>query len=162
MSWLSTTPLPPRTHEIPEAVRVRINTDRMAELLWSDDRVFTEAEEPPERVEEPSYAGGRVVVMMAKPLFPQGQDPPHRSKLARVLVKAEVNPAGDGHNHRQSLEAILEEVFLRLEGWTPTLTKASPAFPMFRRGPVTDEPIWDETKGRWAMTDEYRLLVGPA
>ena len=160
--WLSTTPTPPRTHEIPAAVATRINTSRMADLLWADDRVFTETDEPVDREEDPSLAGGRVVVMLARPLFPGAQEPAHRSKHVPVLVKAEVNDPGDGFNHRQALEAVLEEVFNRLEGWKPSMAKASVSFPMYRRGRVTTDPLWDDEKGVWAMTDEYRLLVGPA
>jgi hypothetical protein len=170
VAYLSTTPTPPLTWEIPGAVKELLLLPReedgraqvvIEELLYGQDRVYTQDEDTsqPEGVE--SVPWGRVVVMLADRLA-RFQEYSTRHKIVRVLVKAEVNDPGGGFSPRRGLEAIQLEVFRLLEGRTLVIEKAGVEFPLWRVGMVNEEPLWDQDHGTWVMTSEFRCVLKPA
>lgn len=161
MTWLSPSPVPPRTYELPDVVAQRLDTPILEELLGGPGRVFAKKDEPMEQEGQPSEAWGRVVVQLGERIVPAGQEHGTRRATPRVLVRAEVNRPGPGFDPSRALEAIHAEVFQELEGWTPVVDEASVAWPLWRVGMVNAEPLWDDERGLWLKTAEYRLVLGP-
>lgn len=161
MAYLSTTPTPPLTWEIPGAVKTLLSTVRMAALLYGSGRVYVQEDAPAEPEEREKKPWGRVVVMLADRLAPF-QEPAGRERVVRILVKAEVNDPGGDFNVTRALEAIQLEAFNALEGKTVTVTKAGVRFPVWRVGLVNLRPVWDEEHGTWVLTSEFRTVLKPA
>lgn len=162
MAHLSTTPTPPLTWEIPGAVKTLLSTARMNALLYGTGRVYDVEDVPAKAEDRETKPWGRVVVMLAQQVSVPGQEYPGREKLARLLVKAEVNDPGGSFSPRRALQAIQLEVFNQLEGKALTLTKAGVMFPLWRVGFVNEEPLWDQDAGVWVQSAEYRCVLEPA
>lgn len=157
MTHLSTRPMPPRTDEIPGVIRDRLLTARMEETLGGPNRVYV-AHEDYSRDEEARPPWGRGVVMIGRPLW-SGQEQGDRRRLIRILFRAECQSPGAGYDPGVMLELAHLEAHARLEGWTPPLRLARVMYPIFRRSaPIP--PEWDEDRGLWLSTAEYRLAIG--
>lgn len=180
MGYLDPIVSPPRLGELAPTVRARINTAEVRALITSPldgdtgDRVL--AAKGVLDLEDPNVGPpwGRVVVMVGRSLW-DSQEQPGRERLVRVLVRAEVRPPGKGYNPDLMLEAVHAEVFARLVGWKPSAAEIQatrPAahaaaavhfevrFPFYRRS-VDETPLWDEERGIWYQTAEFRSVVGP-
>lgn len=159
MTYLSPSPTPPRLWEVWDALKARLSTTRMAELLGGAGRVYTAVEEYPDR-ESPRAPWGRVVIVPVT--RPGGQELGGRERLPEFLVRAEVASPGGGYNPARMLEAVHDEAFGRLEGWRPEgLTLASVQFPVYRHRAPQAMPLWDEDRGLWILSAAYRFVAGP-
>lgn len=154
---LSTRPIPPRTDEVPTVIRDRLRTVLMAEALRGPDRVYAAHEDYADD-EAPRAPWGRGVVMIGRPLW-SGQEQGDRRRLLRILFRVECRAASGGYDPGVMLSLAHQEAHARLEGWTPPLEYARVMYPLFRRSaPIP--PEWDDERGLWLSTAEYRLVVG--
>lgn len=154
---LATRPTPPRTDEIPTTIRDRLRTVQMAQVFGGPDRVYA-AHEDYAKNEAPKPPWGRGVVMIGRALW-SGQEQGDRRRLVRVLFRAECKSPGAGYDPGVMLGLAHQEAHARLEGWEPPLEHARVMYPLFRRSaPIP--PEWDEERGLWLSTAEYRLVVG--
>lgn len=162
MGYLDTSPSPLRKHEVPDAVKALLQTARMAELLYGTDRVYADTERPvvPESVDK-SEPWGRVIVRIPDQLFPRGQALPGRQEVVRIVVQGEVSQPKGTFDYSRALEAILEEAFLRLQGVTLTLSKASVLLKVFWHSHVNDRPVRDDETGLWVQSTEFRTVLQP-
>lgn len=155
---LSTRPIPPRTDGIPAVLRDRLRTPQMATVLGGPDRVYAAHEEYADE-EAQRAPWGRGVVQIGRALW-SGQEQGGRRRLVRVLFRAECRSPGAGYDPGVMLGLAHQEAHTRLEGWVPPLEHARVMYPLFRRSAPT--PLeWDDERGLWLSTAEYRVVVGP-
>lgn len=154
---LTTHPTPPRTDEVPGMIRDRLQTAQMALILGGPDRVYADRDDYAQD-EAPTPPWGRGVVMLGRPLW-SGQEQGDRRRLLRILFRVECRAASGGYDPAVMLERAHREAFSRLEGWRPPLQFARVLYPIFRRSaPIP--PEWDDDRGLWLSTAEYRMVVG--
>ena len=160
MGYLTATPPPVRKAGIPAAAKARIDTPRMAQLLYGPGRVYAEQERPAKPEGSADEPWGRVVVMLADFLFPRGQAMPGRQEAVPFLVRAEVTHLR-GWDYARALEAILEEAFRRLQGARLALRGSMVLFPIYWRGLVNERPLRNDAEGTWVQTSEFRTVLQP-
>lgn len=162
MSYLSTSPTPPRLAELWPAMRERLNTAAMAAVLGGLGRTYAAMDHYEDDEGGRDEAWGRVVVVPATRAF-DVQEAPDRIRVPPVLVRAEVNDPGEGYDPTIPLEAAQDEAFKRLEGWRPAgLQRLGIMLPFFRRRPPEPLPIYDGGRGLYVSSSEYALVAGPA
>jgi hypothetical protein len=80
----------------------------------------------------------------------------------QFVVRGEVNNfMAPGYEPAANLEALMVEVYDRLQGWIPTgLTYLTMAFKVYRQYTPQAMPMWDEGRGVWMMSAEFRCEAG--
>lgn len=164
-SFYGTPATPPRLAAFWPMVVVRLATPAMATILGGAGRVYREIGQPFEPEGAENAAWGRVVVVPASTLW-EPADGPGREARTAWLVRAEVHGAGDGYDPTIPLEAAHGEAFARLHGWMPgRIETAGHVLQAFGRLPVWREtrpqplPRWDDERGLWYMSAQYRALI---
>lgn len=153
-----------RYGELWEALRDRLNTERMQRMLGGLSRVYLEGEDysRPEGNEGTRWA--RLVVVPAVSLWPAGGTGMAPTRPVGFLVRAEhSNYVREGYSIQVSLDAIQEEAEDQLVGWCPEgLTWIRCALPIYLYAGAQPRPMWDDKRGLWWTSGHYRTEVAKA
>jgi hypothetical protein len=143
-----------------DAVRDRLSTPRMEQLLRGAGRVrlATEEHTEPEGGEQEVWA--RAVVLSTATLWTVDYDPALPRPVS-WLVRAEVHspPMESQFNPARLLDAIHAEAYNQLQGWEPapgTFPRAFVALPVYRQESPQAMPLWDDATGVWYTSSQYR------
>lgn len=140
------------------ATALHLDTLRMGNLLGGSGRIrkVTDEMNPVEDGEEVVW--GRVVLVPTQTLWPQPFVEGETRKVA-FLVRAECHaPRGEPNfDAGRLLEAVQAEAYTLLQGWTPApFVNAMVALPVYRQEAPQPLPLWDDTRGLWYTSSQYR------
>lgn len=148
-----------RYWEIWETLKTRLNSARMQAVLQGG-KVYIEGQNysAPEKSE--ALPWGRLVIVPSQTLWPDesGVGP---TRSVPFLTRAEFNTIPDpGFNVQKSLDAIQDECAVLLEGYIlPVMAYAQAATPVWLSRPPQPLPLWDDTRGLYLTSAEWRTEV---
>lgn len=156
--------VPPRVAEIWEAVKIRLQSVRMQEILGGPGRVFVVQELRLDTATPPKHeAWGRLVIVPTAPASPSPGSGTH-VRVPGFLLRAEVNKPdrADNYNPMISLEAALSEGFKLTEGWQPAALKyARVLYPIQRTHSPAASPVWDTERRLWLLSSRHNITLAP-
>jgi hypothetical protein len=153
-----------RTHEFWDALVARLRANAtLTTLLGGANRVYKVTDdfsEPEDSTDTRPW--GRVVVVPSNTLWPS-PDVAGQTKTVSWLMRVEFNDfAASGYSVDVSMDAALAAVDSLLVGWLPTgFSHVLVALPVFRFTSPRALAEWDETRGVWWKSIEYRTEVSP-
>lgn len=151
-----------RYHELWLRVKERLSTPRMLSLLQGG-KVYLEGENysQPEVADE-TKVWGRLVLVPTSTLWPED---PGIGPMRRLgfLTRAEVHSNNDpAYFPQQTLDAIQDEVLVQLREYVvPKQKYIMGARAIWQHRPPQPLPLWDDIRGLWFTSSEYRLEVAP-
>lgn len=149
-----------RVAEFWPALKTRLATSRMTELLYGTGRIYHVTDDFSDAEGAESAAWGRVVIIPVTLLWQSlKQDAPGATRAVDFMLRAEVNDLGSSsYDPTDNLEAIHEECYTQLEFWTPVgFERMVTAFMVYRTSPPQGLPMWDEGRHLWMMSADYRF-----
>ena len=152
-----------RYHEFWLRVKERLSTPRMLQLLQGG-KVYLEGENysQPENTDQ-TKIWARLVIVPTSTLWPEdpGIGPMRRMGF---LTRAEVHSNNDpAYFPQQTLDAIQDECLVQLRHYeVPKQKYIMGARGIWQHRPPQPLPLWDETRGLYFTSAEYRVEVAPA
>lgn len=150
-----------RYWEIWEHLKVYLNTPRMIAVLQGG-KIYLEGTDYSRPESDLAKPWGRLVIVPTQNLWPDepGSGP---TRTLAFLTRAEFNAITDpGFNVQKSLDAIQDECVIQLDGHVlPAMQYAQTALPLWMNRPPQPLPLWDETRGLYFTSAEWRGEVAP-
>lgn len=143
------------------ATKARLNTALMQQILGGPNRVYLESEDysRPEGVEGGEW--GRVVIVPTATLWADADSSMGPTRNLAFMVRAELsNYTKPGYDHTIPLDAAQDEAENQLVGWWPIgLTRISVVLPIYLFAARQPMPLWDEDRGLYFTSAQFRTEV---
>jgi hypothetical protein len=150
---------PPRLEEIWEQVKLRLDTARMQSFTRGAKRIYLESDDYAAPESGIDLAWGRAIIVPTQTAWPTTEAPGQMIPVA-FLVRGEVNDFKDPGFHKgKVLSGIQDETYAQLYGWTPSSSQALVVLQIFLFRPPQPLPLWEEGRGVWFTSAEYRCWV---
>jgi hypothetical protein len=153
--------LPPQVDEFWPALKARLDTAEMRKWTRGAGRVYIEGDDysKPEAGEYEPW--GRVVIVPVVRAYAVTWGYSMVEPMP-FLVRPEMHPPNARYDARLPLGRMLQEAWRHLFGWAPEgHTRATHALPISLERRAQSAPAWDQPRGVWWMSDEYRAYVAP-
>lgn len=149
-----------RYHELLNAIRNRVNSDKMKRILGGNTRVYLGYEDFSDPEDSEDLPWGRLVIQPTSTLWPETAAPGYFWKFG-LLFRAEFNNfQRTGYSTHVSLEAALAEVQERMFQWVPApMVYIQVGFPFFMHQPPQPAPMWDDRRNVYMLSSTYRTEV---
>jgi hypothetical protein len=153
-----------RTHEFWDAMKARIaGSVSLNNVLGGANRIYrvTDDYDQPEDVTD-QKPWGRVVIVPSDTLWPT-PDMADQTKTVSWLVRTEFNDfSAVGYDVEVPMDSAMSIVDVLLVGWRPTgFSHILVALPVYRHTSPRALSSWDEGRGVWWKSAEYRTEVSP-
>ena len=151
-----------RYNELWDAIKVRLDTALMQQLLGGLERIYLESEDYSEPEDLEGTQWHRLVIVPTTNIWAPGDSMMGPTRPVAFMVRAEgsdfIRP---GYNPAIPLDAIQDEVENRLVGWTPEVQPVRiklivPIYLFAERQPL---PLWDDDRGLHFNSAQYRTEI---
>ncbi len=143
-----------------DVVKPRLDSALMQTILGGAGRVYVEGDDYSEPEGAENQPWGRLVIVPATTLWEAVDDPSTVQPLAFLIRTEANNYTGSNYRVGVTLEAAQAEAYNRLNRWTPTgLRHALIAIPFYRWSRPQSLPLWDESRGLWFLSSQWRTQV---
>lgn len=148
-----------RLAEFWAAIRDRIDTPTMQRSLGGRERIYRPTDRVPEQEAEPSAVWGRVV--MRPTLWPSLAEPGAPRNVSWLMMVQFNDFAAKGYDVDVAMQAVHEEIYLRLDNFVPVGSRLIVWVPIWRFADPPAAAIYDGSRRLWISNAEYRSQVAP-
>lgn len=150
------------------AVRKRLASTRMIQILGKEGRIYIPSQPIPDReVEQRDMPWTRIIIQQVQGLTTLRPDLPGQPRLVPFQVKVEtVDFQAVGYDIQIPLDAAHAEVFELLDNWGPGVVtyggvSVLVSLPVYRQYPPDPTPLLDDALSLWVRSAEYRTQLAP-